>query len=135
MVRVGGPVDASTESTGTSPLGPILLHHGAFTDGISWMNGWSADRELLPIALKNLGYDVYIGNKRGTRMSPFTNTLADSVNYDFSHDEIATDDLPSMINKILQTRLEEDGTQCMKVNLLTNSLGGAEAFIMAAELP
>jgi len=131
MIRVGAEVaETATERT----KGPILLHHGGFTDGISWMNGQNTDRALLPVELYKYGYDVYIGNKRGTRMSPFTSGT-DEDNYNFSHDDIAKDDIPSMVNAILQTRYDEDSTDCKKVNLLTNSLGSAEALIMAAELP
>ena len=40
-----------------------------------------------------------------------------------------------MINAILKTRYDEDSADCKKVNVVGNSLGGAEALIMASELP
>ena len=131
MMRVG---DSITDGAVESTLGPVLLHHGGYTDGHSWLTQPNTDRAILPIELYNKGFDVYISNKRGTYTSPFTSGT-DEDNYAFSHDEIAKDDLPSMINAILQTRHDEDSADCKKVNVVGNSLGGAEALIMASELP
>ena len=131
MMRVGS---SKTDTPVASTLGPVLLHHGAFTDGHSWLTEQNEGQAILPIRLYNHGFDVYISNKRGTYTSPFTSGT-DEENFAFSHDEIAKDDLPSMINAILKTRYDEDSADCKKVNVVGNSLGGAEALIMASELP
>ena len=124
----GDPFDA--------PLGPILLVHGQFTDSAAWFNRSDDDEVALPIALANLGYDVFIANLRGTEWSK-THENADITSqdyWDFTIKEIAEYDIPTFVSTILAKRAEA-GLPCQKVNLLGHSMGAAASLLTAAMYP
>ena len=50
-------------------LGPILLVHGFSTDAITWLNTSDTNELALSAQLVHDGYDVWLGNTRGTRYS------------------------------------------------------------------
>lgn len=55
----------------TRPNFPVLIMHDAFTDGTSWFEIDQLDFDNsknapLPTALFDAGFDVFIGNPRGT---------------------------------------------------------------------
>lgn len=52
-------------------LPPVLLQHGDFGDAVMWVKRDAYDNKRPPMALElaNYGYDVYIGNNRGTEYS------------------------------------------------------------------
>ena len=45
---------------------PILVQHGAFDDGLKMVDRGLKRWPTLPLQLANRGYDVWIGNNRGT---------------------------------------------------------------------
>ena len=56
----------------TRPEVPILIMHSSMMDGTSWFvlrDAFGSDNIPLPIALWRAGYDVWIGNSRGTKYS------------------------------------------------------------------
>ena len=114
-------------SPGQGEKGPLLLLHGEDTDGLAW---FERDAGIsLPFQLHGKGYDVWVGNKRGTQYAP----LSGSDQWEFDHDEVA-EDATSMITTILQARADE-GSPCDKVSIVTNSLSSAETLIMLNKYP
>lgn len=49
--------------------GPILFQHGTGQDGTGFLEMGSVDGTAMPIQFADLGYDIYIGNNRGTEYS------------------------------------------------------------------
>ena len=83
--------------------GPILLQHGSGQSGIAWFNERTdAKISVFPILLARAGFDVWIGNTRGSRNSR-EHVLVDDTDpwyWDFSWSELGLYDLPSMIDHI-----------------------------------
>ena len=80
-----------------------------------------------------MGYDVWIGCTRG-RAETSTHTtlnLADPVDewayWDFSFEEIGNEDVSSMIDKIIATRVNS----CTKVAVVTHSTAANSAIVLA----
>lgn len=102
----------------------------------------------IPSKLVELGYDVYLTNRRGTSASrTFDESLLggdprdpdDAANgamefWDWSQDEVGKEDLPAFIEAVLATR-NTDGLPCRKAQLVTFGTGGQEALIMMGEFP
>ena len=89
----------------------ILVMHGTFMDGSSWflpkVNGlydFADDEKPLPLMLLDMGYDVWVGNMRGTQWSRGHTTLDykdwDSGYWDFTFAEKGMLDVPATIKKI-----------------------------------
>ena len=74
--------------------------HGMWADMMCWM--WN-DAELAPaFNLVRAGYDVWLGNNRGTRWSEKHSSLDPQFKeyWDFSWEEFGTFDIPAFINEI-----------------------------------
>lgn len=70
--------------------GPVLFQHGMTMDGVDWITD-SADPSA-HIYLANQGYDIYMGNGRGTEYS-MKHTSLDAVKdaakyWDFTFDDM-----------------------------------------------
>lgn len=81
--------------------------------------------------LSDNGYDVWLGNARGTRYSNKHTTLSNkSFDYwNFDWHEIAVKDLPASIDYILKN------TGNKKISYVGHSQGTTVFFVMLAELP
>eukprot|EP00826_Nyctotherus_ovalis_P017763 TRINITY_DN1524_c0_g2_i6.p1 TRINITY_DN1524_c0_g2~~TRINITY_DN1524_c0_g2_i6.p1 ORF type:complete len:405 (+),score=85.99 TRINITY_DN1524_c0_g2_i6:224-1438(+) len=109
---------------------PIFFLHGLLDNGFTWL---FKDLKLnLPIILADQGYDVWIGNNRGTlhakeHMNPDEYNWANPFNkfWDFSIDQMASFDVPTMINYIC------DVTGYEKLDYVGHSQGTAQFFMQA----
>lgn len=79
---------------------PIFFNHGILTSGISWVVNPPDQADVSPaFVLADAGYDVWIGNARTTSYSYGHEYLTelDKAYWDWSLDELAAFDLPSMM--------------------------------------
>ena len=103
--------------TGTTENGPItptkeslLIMHGHSQDATSWIEDYKRQPPLLkpdytpgkpmPLQLADLGYDVWMGNNRGTRYSLGHKTIpaTDSKYWNWSWSEMGLYDAPAFID-------------------------------------
>jgi lysosomal acid lipase/cholesteryl ester hydrolase len=105
-----------------SSLPPVLLVHGLMQDAESFLCGGSTS---LVFSLLHAGYDVWIGNNRGTKYSSnhlkYERTKRDY--WDYSIDDLALYDVPTMIQHVLHT------TQYSQLTYIGFSQGSVQAFI------
>eukprot|EP01022_Parablepharisma_sp_SALTPOND_P011369 TRINITY_DN1473_c1_g1_i2.p2 TRINITY_DN1473_c1_g1~~TRINITY_DN1473_c1_g1_i2.p2 ORF type:complete len:442 (-),score=28.45 TRINITY_DN1473_c1_g1_i2:2975-4174(-) len=110
---------------------PVLLQHGVMDNGFSWI--FKKIYRNFPIMLCEAGYDVWIGNNRGTiqslehrdiRKYNWKNTW--NRYWDFSFDEMGEYDFPSMVEHIL------DITDYEQVTYVGHSQGTAQFFVRAS---
>uniref|UniRef100_A0A8C6ZJ71 Lipase n=1 Tax=Nothoprocta perdicaria TaxID=30464 RepID=A0A8C6ZJ71_NOTPE len=108
---------------------PVLLQHGVFLDGTSWISNFPSTS--LAFILADAGYDVWLGNSRGNSWSRrHLNLSTDQEEFwDFSFHEMAIYDLPAMINFILQ----KTGQQ--KLYYIGHSQGSSIGFVAFSSLP
>lgn len=81
---------------------PVFLQHGVLMDGMTWL--LNSPQESLAFILADSGYDVWIGNMRGTRWSRRHASLDSSrpAYWEWSWDELAAYDLPAMVDFVYQ---------------------------------
>ncbi|KAG6408956.1 hypothetical protein SASPL_131984 [Salvia splendens] len=86
---------------------PVLLIHGLFMGGDAWF--LDSPNQSLGFILANRGYDVWVGNVRGTRWSHghVSLTEEDKDFWDWSWQELALHDLGEMIHYIYSTTNSE----------------------------
>ncbi|KAM3192512.1 hypothetical protein ACQJBY_069631 [Aegilops geniculata] len=96
---------------------PILLFHGLFVDGVSWLLG--TPDQSLGFILADGGFDVWLANTRGTNTSRKHTSLSpkNPAFWDWSWDQIAEYDLPA----VLEFVYHHTGRQ--KVHYIGHSLG------------
>ncbi|XVE72466.1 hypothetical protein DITRI_Ditri11bG0041300 [Diplodiscus trichospermus] len=87
------PVGRSGGTPGNRP--PVLLQHGLFMDGITWL--LLPPEQSLAFALADNGYDVWLANSRGTKYSKGHTSLSpnDPAYWNWSWDELVAYDLPA----------------------------------------
>ncbi len=107
---------------------PVLLQHGVMDNGFSWI--FKTMYKNFPIILSDAGYDVWIGNTRGTIQSlehvdiqNFDWKDPRGKYWDFSVSEMGEYDFPSMVDHIL------DVTGYDKLTYVGHSQGTTQFFI------
>ena len=77
--------------------------HGMGQDAETWIQGYFVGTPL-PLKLVDEGYQVYMGNNRGTKFSKNVQlTDSSSAEYwDFDFREMGTEDVPAIIHSIYQ---------------------------------
>ncbi|XP_045479736.1 lipase 1-like [Harmonia axyridis] len=110
---------------------PILFVHGLESSAIDWIH--FQGKNSLPYLLLEEGYDVWLGNVRGTQAS-FNHTSVDPYEdpekfWDTSIHEIGYYDLPAMVDYVLETSKSE------KLFYVGISQGEATFLIMASSRP
>ena len=90
---------SGVERTGASQ-GSVLIQHGDFEDGTSMMSEFVG--EPFHLLLVDAGYDVWIGNNRGTMYSlgHKTLTIEDRAYWDWSWAQMGLYDTPANITEI-----------------------------------
>ena len=108
---------------------PVLLQHGLLDASVTWVMNFP--NQSLGFMLADAGYDVLLGNVRGnyySRAHVKYNPDRDVEFWDFSWDDMARDDLPSMIYYILNV------TQQTKIAYIGHSQGTMIAFAQFGNL-
>ncbi len=110
-------------SSSSLPGRPVLLQHGLLDAATTWVMNFPD--QSLGYILADAGYDVWLGNMRGnyySRAHVKYNPNHDTAFWDFSWDDMARDDLPSMIYYILNV------TQQTHIGYVGHSQGTMIAF-------
>lgn len=96
-------VSSPTAKLGLQRGPPVLLQHGLFMAGDAWF--LNTNEESLGFILADRGFDVWVGNVRGTRWSHGHKSLSkrSKAFWDWSWEELALYDLAAMIKYIYQT--------------------------------
>jgi lysosomal acid lipase/cholesteryl ester hydrolase len=98
-----GANDKDTSSEKKRPA--VLLQHGLLDSSYTWVA--NPPEQSLGFMLADAGFDVFLGNNRGNRYSTAHETLdpsaKDGAFWEFTWDEMASQDLPSFVNFILDT--------------------------------
>jgi len=106
----------------STPKGPVLLQHG-LTDASAGFC-LNSPQESLAYILADNGYDVWLGNNRGNGYSMYNTKFGpdDPRFWDFSWDEMALIDFPTLINYVVTT------TNSPKISYIGHSEGTIQAF-------
>jgi len=127
MQRIPGGKNLT--STPGKPKKPVLVQHGVVSSAAVWVTN-TPDKNF-PYILAEEGYDVWLGNTRGTRYGKKHIHLTPDQEefWAFSFDEIAKFDLPAMIDKILNV------TGFRQINFVGHSMGTTSAFALLSTQP
>lgn len=116
-----------SNSYGDHKKSPCLLIHGFTESALEFLR---LKNESLPFILANNGYDVYIGNLRGTKSSSHLRYDRNSSKFwDYSWHEMGIYDLPAIINFILKKSYSE------KLFYISSSQGSACFLVLVSLYP
>ncbi|XP_050248925.1 triacylglycerol lipase 2-like [Quercus robur] len=113
------PVGRTNKTKANRP--PILLQHGLLGDAATWL--LNSPNKSFAFILADNGFDVWLGNNRGTVSSRGHTSLSanDPAYWDWTWEQLAGDDLPAMYDYIhIQTG--------QKLYYVGHSLGTLLAF-------
>lgn len=107
----------------------VMLMHGLMGSSDDWL--LLGPEKSLAYQLADAGYDVWLGNARGSRYSRHHASKHPAVDefWDYSNDDIAQHDLPAMIDYILKV------TGQNKLDYIGHSQGNTNAFALLSEQP
>uniref|UniRef100_A0A670ZKI2 Partial AB-hydrolase lipase domain-containing protein n=1 Tax=Pseudonaja textilis TaxID=8673 RepID=A0A670ZKI2_PSETE len=107
----------------------VLLQHGLCIEGRIWVA--NMPNQSLGFMLADAGYDVWIGNNRGTSWSRKHQhlTIKQDQYHAYSFDEMARYDLPAMISFIVKK------TRNSKIHLVGYSQGATQGLIALSSVP
>ncbi|KAJ0514227.1 putative triacylglycerol lipase [Helianthus annuus] len=93
-------VSSSIVNSGVEKAPPVLLLHGLFMGGDAWF--MDSPNQSLGFILADCGFDVWVGNVRGTKWSHGHSSLSDGDKefWDWSWQEMALYDLEAMLSYI-----------------------------------
>lgn len=107
---------------------PVLLAHGIGDSSDSWLV--LGPSKSLAFQLSDLGYDVWLYNARGNKYSKgHIKNLPEKEYWNFSYEEMGTQDLPAVIDYILQA------TSRRILSYVGFSQGTAAFFVMCSIKP
>lgn len=107
---------------------PVLLVHGIGDSSDSWLV--LGPSKSIAFQLSDLGYDVWIFNARGNKYSKgHIKNLSEKEYWDFSYEEMGTQDLPAVIDYILKA------TSQPTLSYVGFSQGTAIFFVMCSMKP
>ncbi|CAH2105693.1 unnamed protein product [Euphydryas editha] len=107
---------------------PVLLVHGIGDSSDSWLV--LGPQHSLAYLLADTGFDVWLFNARGNRYSKtHIKTLSRRLYWDFSYEEIGSEDMPATIDYILSK------TRHSKLTYIGFSQGTTVFFVMCSMLP
>eukprot|EP00008_Paramoeba_atlantica_P013433 CAMPEP_0201489392 /NCGR_PEP_ID=MMETSP0151_2-20130828/22630_1 /ASSEMBLY_ACC=CAM_ASM_000257 /TAXON_ID=200890 /ORGANISM="Paramoeba atlantica, Strain 621/1 / CCAP 1560/9" /LENGTH=407 /DNA_ID=CAMNT_0047874979 /DNA_START=95 /DNA_END=1318 /DNA_ORIENTATION=+ len=111
----------------TGPRQPVLLQHGLVDSCFSWV--LNLPSQALTYILADAGYDVWLGNNRGTVDSRkhIKYTTHDKEFWDFSYDQFAQYDVPAFLSFIMSK------TGYNKVSYVGHSQGTLQMFAALSE--
>ncbi|XP_075726798.1 lipase member J-like [Rhipicephalus microplus] len=113
----------------TTSRTPLLLVHGLLTNAATWTANLRFQSPGFLLA--DAGFDVWLVNTRGVPQSNrhVNLTTNDKRFWNWSFEEIGTQDLPAVIDYILNM------TNCTKVGLLTTSQGTTASLVLLSMRP
>jgi len=114
----------SNLSSATNTGRPVMLQHGLLASASTWIMNYP--EKALGYILTDLGYDVWLGNFRGSNYS-IAHTTLDTSSYDFwdfSMGEMGTYDLPAMIDYVVES------TDYDQIHYVGHSMGTQTFWIM-----
>lgn len=127
-------ITGSPNSPSNAKKSPVLLLPGLADSSATWII--MRPSHGLGYLLADEGFDVWLGNARGSRYSRNHTTLDPDGHYvirkqfwDFSWHEIGVYDIPAMIDFILEM------TENKKLHYIAHSQGTTAFFVMASERP
>ncbi|XP_022125086.2 lipase 1 [Pieris rapae] len=128
MYRIPAGRRTARRSDNVKGKRPVLLMHGLMGSSDNFLI-MGPDKSLGYI-LADAGYDVWLGNMRGTVHSAHRNlTRLDAKFWNFSFDEHGKYDLPAMIDKVLSV------TKLDRLFYIGHSMGTTNFFVMMSEKP
>lgn len=108
---------------------PVFLMHGIFANAADFFI--AGPKVALPFLLADNGYDVWMGNARGSKHSPNHKVYSSNSNefWNFSWHEIGLYDLPAMIDFMLKQ------TKTSRTFYIGHSQGTTEFLVMLSTRP